>query len=259
MNPRDLFEQRSYALCLRYRGGDKAAGGELLLMHGKLVKHLVKRYCRTDAKLRVFDDLIQEGCMSMLHAAELFDPSFGVRFSTYAVPWVRNGVSRYWLSQKDIVRSPFRKIRDGLAIKTISVEDDAFKRAVSRGRDREWTDIVPNEDVPVDELLADVDIAEASRVVVEWLDSVTPKRVGDVIRRRHLTGEATLQEIGDAYGITKERTRQLESRYFERAEYLCRNAVLPRFRVHFDRGSIGDRIALIYLSLSLERTRRGAK
>ena len=76
----------------RARDGDKAARETLVEENLALVKFIVKRFAGRGAEM---EDLYQYGCMGLLKAVDRFDPSYGVRFSTYAVPVIMGEIRRY--------------------------------------------------------------------------------------------------------------------------------------------------------------------
>ena len=87
-----LDEQKTLALIRRAKEGDNAAKEELLTHNTSLLKSILRRYLGKGVE---YDDLYQLACMGFLKAIAGFDESFGVRFSTYAVPMIAGEIKRF--------------------------------------------------------------------------------------------------------------------------------------------------------------------
>lgn len=90
-------------LARRVRSGDARARSTLVGRNLRLVLHVAKRYRGMGLPL---EDLVQEGAAGLMVAAERFDPDRGCRFSTYATPWIRQGVSRAIANKGRLIRLP---------------------------------------------------------------------------------------------------------------------------------------------------------
>ncbi|MCK5540326.1 MAG: sigma-70 family RNA polymerase sigma factor [Deltaproteobacteria bacterium] len=98
-----LGEDEEVALARRVQGGDEKAREEMIKSNLRLVVHLVKHYKNRGLPT---EDLIEEGNLGLIRAVERFDPVFNCRFSTYAVWWIRQYMSRALISQGKIIRLP---------------------------------------------------------------------------------------------------------------------------------------------------------
>jgi RNA polymerase primary sigma factor len=237
-----VTEGEEKELALRIRQGDPAALRRLVEGNLKFVVSYVKKYAGMGLSLL---DLINEGNLGLMEAAKRFDPNRGVKFITYAVWWIHQAVihaltqnSRiYTLPQKmsDLIsrmrkkkemlkarldREPTRdEVADSLGL---TVEEVADLEILAE-REVSLSDRLGQDDLTVEERLGDE--AEPSIVdkivraslesqVHELLDGLEEKE-GRVLKLRFgLDGQAplTLQKIGDALGLTRERVRQIEQK-----------------------------------------------
>ncbi|KCZ51228.1 sigma-70 family RNA polymerase sigma factor [Hyphomonas pacifica] len=231
-------------LSARVRKRSEEAKTKLVTRNVRLVVKVAfdKRYRgRMDA-----DDLVQMGLIGLMKAADKFDPTWETRFSTYATWWVRQAMSRGLADQGTTVRVPVhmrqaistyrRTLRmlvaengkppstDTLAEKlawtpeyTAKVATFSEQRTISLeapiGADDDLTlkDVIADSAPQPEETVISEDMA---RRVRSLLDGLEDKRLADIVCRRFgFNGaEETLQEIGDDYGITRERIRQLEDK-----------------------------------------------
>lgn len=168
-----------------------------------LVHMVAQKYCRADVLAwSEYEDLIQEGTRGLMRAAELYNPKFGVRFSTYAVHWIRQRIRRHVL--------PEQKVGKNFAL---------FKSAAR---------LVPSEDgtrldAPAPpESAFDGERADSIDVLREALALLDP-REARVIRSRFGIGRRreTLQKIADDIGCCRERVRQIQASVMQRMMYLC--------------------------------------
>ncbi len=145
-------------------------------------------------------DLHQEGQLGLIRAAEKFEPRRGCRFSTYAVPWIRSFLSRY-LRQNRLVHVPevalFRRPETG------KPRCFSLGRAPVAGAQADAFD-PPDKDHPYDAPLG-------LRADLEDALSRLPLRLSVVVRARYLDApRLTLEDLGRALGVSRERVRQLE-------------------------------------------------
>jgi RNA polymerase sigma factor (sigma-70 family) len=196
-----LSRDVEHALAVRARHGDAAARQTLVRHHLALVSSVARRYDRGTAPL---EDLLQEGSVGLVRAAERFDPDAGVRFMTYAVWWIRAYVGKYAREASSSVRP-----RAGdVARRDVSLDAPAEDR--DAGPDLEALE----DDAPGPEERSAA--AERGAHVREALRRLQP-RLGpvawDIVARRlQQSSPATLREIGEHWGLSRERVRQVEAR-----------------------------------------------
>lgn len=170
--------------------------------HLGLVYPVARRYAD---KRVAFEDLVQEGCLGLHRAAEKFDPSKGYAFSTYAQWWVRAFIQKAWQSLRCVVHyAPQITIRPAEASLDKIVTSDGESLDTFR-------DLLPDGQ-PLQE--ARYGSAE-ERELVQRAINVLNARERRIIRMR-FESDATLQQCGDVYGVSRERARQLEVRALQK-------------------------------------------
>ncbi|MEN9797837.1 MAG: hypothetical protein RL653_1533 [Pseudomonadota bacterium] len=210
---RQLTREEEYELSRKARKGDASAREELARHNLAFVVAVARKYAhRGGARL---DDLIQEGNVGLMKAIEHFDSKKNVRFATYAVWWIRAYITRYLKDNRSQVRGgeAERGIMADFSL-DVPVEDDGDITFLDRLEDSAPT--------PDEQALS----AEQDREVQEALQRVR-RRIGDLgwdILQERLTQDkpTTLEEIGQRWGVSRERVRQVElktkgflSRYLE--------------------------------------------
>ncbi|MFF5856367.1 RNA polymerase sigma factor RpoD/SigA [Streptomyces sp. NPDC012751] len=206
-----------------------------------------------------YEDLVQHGVTGVMHAACMFDPTKGFKFSTYATWWARQALERSLGNESRLIRIPMHlheKVRKVAVVearlaaqgKSVSAgavavaanltvkEVDAVRR-ISRPTDSLDREI--GDGTHLGELVATLHLAPApeevlypkySRQRVEELlaRAGLTEREADVMRRRSglVGGERqTLEEVGEAYGVSRERIRQLETRARDRLKVVLAGGV----------------------------------
>jgi RNA polymerase primary sigma factor len=238
----------------------QAAREEMVKAHLRLVVSIAKKYRRGSVE---FLDLIQEGNIGLMHAIEKFDYRRGVKVSTYAVWWIRQAIARALTDKGRMIRIPVhmaevaaRVLRERRRLyQQDGKEPGAAQIAARAGTSAERVEQVLSMvqepvslDLPVGEdgdttlgdLLAapngiDAQAAtEASalaRFMGEALAGLTPREQRVLRMRFGIGGSAdhTLAEVGKAFGVTRERIRQIEAKALEKLRHPARAGKLATF------------------------------
>lgn len=229
-----LSQEEEYMLGRKSLAGDVAARNRLVMHNQRYLISLVNEYARKCPSAD-FDDLLAEGNIGLIRAAQLYDPTKGVRFISYAKNWILQALSRYTYEMSGAVRLPqhqgenMRKIRqavsDGLTDPTdvslatgVCVED--VKTLMMHMSPVLSLDapVCADDDTPLGDLVPDRSSEfsqNIERMVLTEILSRIPERHSDVLKRRYgVFGlpEETLQDLAREYGCTKERVRQIEKR-----------------------------------------------
>ncbi len=194
-----LSRDEEHALSVRAREGAVQAKQKLVRHNLSFVIAIARMQRRGTVRL---DDLIQEGNVGLMRAVEKFDPHAGTRFSTYAVWWIRAYVGKYLKEARSTVRP-----RSG----TVAQPDLSLDSPIGEEGDATQLDQLEYEGRgPEDDYLQ----TEGDREVRDALRKVR-KRIGeqgwDVVRNRLQHDKpCTLEEIGQRWGVSRERVRQVE-------------------------------------------------
>lgn len=231
-------EEKYYARLVQ--SGDEPARQRMIESNLRLVVKISRRYLNRGLPLL---DLIEEGNLGLIHAVKKFDPERGFRFSTYATWWIRQTIERAIMNQSRTVRLPIHVIKDinsclraarhlrqeGESAPTTADIASYLQRDVAEverlmGLHHRVTlragPADENGSGPVDLLRAKRD-AEPSRcaqkdamnnIVDHWVCELNEKQRAVVERRFGLHGyrRATLEQIGNEIGVTRERVRQIQ-------------------------------------------------
>lgn len=194
-----LSREAERALALRARRGDARAKDELVRHNLALVVMVARKQSRGALRL---EELVQEGMLGLLRAIEKFDPAAGTRFSTYAVWWIRAYVWKYLKQARSTVRP-----RSG----TVAAADLSLDTAVDEEGDVSFLDRLADEGPGPHERYERVESGERMRASLEKVR----KRIGDlgwdiVHTRLQQDPPDTLEQIGQRWGVSRERVRQVE-------------------------------------------------
>lgn len=255
-HPRLNFDQEK-ELSVKALKGDQDAINELVSCNLLLVVPIAKRYYGCGLPLL---DLIQEGNLGLIKAAQKYDGTKGWRFSTYATYWIRQSISRALGDQSRTIRIPanmvellgkIRKVTNELILKNHrQPTDEEIAKYLNEDLEKVQTilDIsqaVSSLDVAVDEdgetsvgdLVADHNaesgygnlVKEANSQIVRAVLDTLPTREGEIMKMRFGIDHEkamTLEEVGKVYGITKERIRQIENKAIRKLRHPARARML---------------------------------
>jgi RNA polymerase primary sigma factor len=246
-------------LAQRIRKGDQAALEKLTKANLRFVVSVAKQYQNQGLSL---PDLINEGNLGLIKAAEKFDETRGFKFISYAVWWIRQSILQALAEQSRIVRLPLNqvgslnkinkafakfeqehertpspeelakaldlpkeKVSDTLRVSGRHVSVDA---PFADGEDNSLLDVLVNADSPnADRGL----ISESLGTEVERALATLTEREKDIVKYFFGIGcqEMTLEEIGEKFGLTRERVRQIKEKAIRRLRHNSRSKLLKSY------------------------------
>ncbi len=246
-------------LAQRIKKGDKAALEKLVRANLRFVVSVAKQYQNQGLSL---SDLINEGNLGLIKAAEKFDETRGFKFISYAVWWIRQSILQALAEQSRIVRLPLNQVG---ALNKLNKEISKFEQENERapsieevagslempkekvadtlrvagkhvsvdapfqeGEDNTLLDVLPNTTTPkTDNQL----MYESLRKEIDRTLETLSEREQQIIRMFFgLDGkEMTLEEIGQKFGLTRERVRQIKEKAIRRLRHVSKNKLLKSY------------------------------
>jgi RNA polymerase sigma-32 factor len=249
-----LTPEEEHALATRLtEQGDSKAARRLVEANLRLVVKIAYEYRRAHRNLL---DLVQEGNIGLIQAVGKFDPGRGVKLSSYAAFWIRAYILKFILNNWRLVKIGttqaqrklffnLRKERERLEQlgfypsakllaenldvsekevvemeKRLAAPEASLDAPVPGDEDgaRTRLDFVPSDDVRPDQAVEDNEFVGKVRAALAEFAATLSGREADIFAGRSADPPLTLQELGDRYGISRERARQLEKRMLERAK-----------------------------------------
>jgi len=246
-------------LAQRIRKGDQKALEKLTRANLRFVVSVAKQYQNQGLSL---PDLINEGNLGLIKAAEKFDETRGFKFISYAVWWIRQSILQALAEQSRIVRLPLNqvgslnkinkafsrfeqenerkpspeelaeklelpaeKVADTLRVSGRHISVDA---PFVEGEDNSLLDVLVNDDSPIADRAL---INESLTTEIERALATLTERERDIIRLFFGIGcqDMTLEEIGERFGLTRERVRQIKEKAIRRLRHTSRSKLLKTY------------------------------
>ncbi|MFN8388844.1 MAG: RNA polymerase factor sigma-32 [Bdellovibrionota bacterium] len=256
-----LTREEEHDLAVRYfQNSDQRAAYKLVLANLRLVVMIAREYQRNVQNVL---DLVQEGNIGLLEAVKQYDPFRGIRFPSYAVYWIRAYMLRYLINNLRLVKigttqaqrklffnlqkekdrleaegfvPEAKLLADRLKVKESEVIEmeqrlalpDLSVDATVRGTDdsADLHGILPDTAENAEQLVVREQFSEALREAVEKFKSELDAKEKAIIDRRLFTEDpATLQQVADEFGLSRERIRQIENRLKDRLKVYLRETL----------------------------------
>jgi len=255
-----LTAEQEVELAKRVEAGDQKAKEQLIKANLRLVVSVAKKYMNRGLHLL---DLVQEGGLGLMKAADKYDYRKGFKFSTYATWWIRQAITRAIAEQSRTIRVPVhmvetinkmirisrklvqqhgreptdeeiaremeieeRKVED---IRKVSQLPVSLETPVGEEDDAELGDFLEDRDVPTPEESALGNLLREQLYTA--LEGLSEKEKRVLTFRFGLEGEKphTLEEVGNFFGVTRERIRQIESKALRKLRHPSRSKKLRDF------------------------------
>jgi RNA polymerase primary sigma factor len=255
-----ITAEEEVTLAQKIKQGDRAALEKLTKANLRFVVSVSKQYQNQGLSL---PDLINEGNLGLIKAAQRFDETRGFKFISYAVWWIRQSILQALAEQSRIVRLPLNKIGsinkinkayakleqeyerepnpDEIAIMLEISENEVKESLRNSGRhvsmdapliqdeDNTMYDVLRNDDGPTPETEL---LYESLRKEIDRAISTLTPREADVIKLYFgLNGShpMTLEEIGEKFDLTRERVRQIKEKAIRRLKHTSRSKILKTY------------------------------
>lgn len=255
-----LTPEEEIQLAKRIKKGDQGALEKLTKANLRFVVSVAKQYQNQGLSL---GDLINEGNLGLIKAAERFDETRGFKFISYAVWWIRQSILQALAEQSRVVRLPLNRVgalnKIGKALSTLEQEferephpfeiaeelamspnevQDALKIAgrhisldapFNQSEEGRLLDVIQNHQEPSPDNAL---MGESLKIEVERALATLTKREAEVVRLYFgigLENPLTLEEIGEKFNLTRERVRQIKEKALRRLRHASRSKPLRSY------------------------------
>jgi RNA polymerase primary sigma factor len=235
----ELSREQELELFHRIGEGDEEARKHVIKAHLRLVVKIARKYSRLGVP---FMDLVEEGNLGLLRASHKFDMTKGCRFATYASWWIKQFIMRALANQGKTIRLPVYMVERVNRVeklinshkakynRTPTVDEIAEQAQLPRekvleiftiAKRTQSLNVLLNDEKEFVDLIEDTTSIHSEQVVaasmlqeeiIDLLSHLKPREMEIISRRFGLDGERpkTLKEVGEEYGISRERVRQVE-------------------------------------------------
>ena len=255
-----ITTEEEVELSRRIKSGDLDALNQLVKVNLRFVVSVSKQYQNRGLTL---PDLINEGNLGLIKAAQRFDETRGFKFISYAVWWIRQSILQALAEQARIVRLPLNKIGSINKInKILEVLEQKFERPpteleisqaleltpkdikvsienavrhismdapLAKGEENNMYDVLLSKDAPSPDKQL---ITDSLRKEIERALNTLTRREADIVRLYYGLNEKypiTLEEIGEAFNLTRERVRQIKEKAIKRLKHTARSKILKTY------------------------------
>jgi len=249
-----LSRQEELDIAKRVCEGDEEAKKILVESNLKLVVSIARKYARKEMAML---DLIQEGTLGLIRAAEKFDYTKGFKFSIYATYWIKQGITRAIADQSRTIRVPVHMVekinkvssissqlakelgrepkpeeiakRMDISVEavvqiiSISQKPQSIESAIRQEDDTELEQIIPDKEAHSPEEIITMSLLKDQ--IEDVLDTLSEREKG-IIKLRFGLGDGekkTLEEVGRAFNVTRERARQIEKKALRKLAHPSRS------------------------------------
>ena len=249
-----LSRQEELDIAKRVCEGDEEAKKILVESNLKLVVSIARKYARKEMAML---DLIQEGTLGLIRAAEKFDYTKGFKFSIYATYWIKQGITRAIADQSRTIRVPVHMVekinkvssissqlakelgrepkpeeiakRMDISVEavvqiiSISQKPQSIESAIRQEDDTELEQIIPDKEAHSPEEIITMSLLKDQ--IEDVLDTLSEREKG-IIKLRFGLGDGEkkpLEEVGRAFNVTRERARQIEKKALRKPAHPSRS------------------------------------